>query len=169
MNSDGTRQDSEHSPNHRRNFLDRLAVQVGRTSGARSFEPRGPRQLRSDGPVGIRLNIATAVISAMAVGISTDCAIYLIYRLREELARTQMNQTVARCAHNGEQGNALRRFHHRRRLCGPSPLLGFLYTYLVWLSDRDRDDRECALPLILLPSLILTFRPRFIFGKTASG
>ena len=34
---------------------------------------------------GIPLNISTSLISAMAVGIGADYAIYLIYRLREEL------------------------------------------------------------------------------------
>ncbi|MBI1823815.1 MAG: MMPL family transporter, partial [Nitrospirae bacterium] len=36
---------------------------------------------------GIRLNIGTSVILAMTVGIGTDYAIYLIYRLREEIER----------------------------------------------------------------------------------
>ena len=40
------------------------------------------------GLTGIPLNIATSLISAMAVGIGADYAIYLIYRFREELAGT---------------------------------------------------------------------------------
>src|SRR6202162_3878276 len=41
------------------------------------------------GLAGIRLNIATSVIMAMTVGIGTDYAIYLIYRIREEIRRGQ--------------------------------------------------------------------------------
>ena len=40
------------------------------------------------GLVGIRLDIGTAAVSAMAVGVGADYAIYLIYRLREELQRS---------------------------------------------------------------------------------
>jgi len=40
------------------------------------------------GILGIPLNTATAVISAMAVGIGADYAIYLIFRIREELEMT---------------------------------------------------------------------------------
>jgi predicted RND superfamily exporter protein len=38
------------------------------------------------GWAGIPLNVSTSLISAMAVGIGADYAIYLIYRIREELA-----------------------------------------------------------------------------------
>jgi predicted RND superfamily exporter protein len=39
------------------------------------------------GLAGIPLNIATATISAMAVGIGADYAIYLLFRIREEIAK----------------------------------------------------------------------------------
>ncbi|PYM03364.1 MAG: RND transporter, partial [Candidatus Rokuibacteriota bacterium] len=51
------------------------------------------------GLTGMRLNIATAVISAMAVGIGADYAIYFIYRLREELARGGDEVTAVRTAY----------------------------------------------------------------------
>src|SRR5260370_37569672 len=46
------------------------------------------------GLAGIPLNIPTALVSAMAVGIAADYAIYLAYRLREEL-RSDLPETEA--------------------------------------------------------------------------
>ena len=37
---------------------------------------------------GIPLSLATAAISAMAIGIGADYAVYLIFRIREEVQRT---------------------------------------------------------------------------------
>lgn len=46
------------------------------------------------GLLGIPLNIPTSLVSAMAVGIGADYAIYLSFRLREELRR-QSNESIA--------------------------------------------------------------------------
>ena len=40
------------------------------------------------GLTGIPLSLATAAISAMAIGIGADYAVYLIFRIREEFQRT---------------------------------------------------------------------------------
>ncbi|MBY0273870.1 MMPL family transporter [Candidatus Binatia bacterium] len=39
------------------------------------------------GALGIRLDITTAIVTAMAVGIGADYAVYFLFRLREEVAR----------------------------------------------------------------------------------
>ena len=54
------------------------------------------------GLTGIPLMIATALVSAMAVGSGADCGIYLCYRMREELRkggdeRGTVNLTVENC------------------------------------------------------------------------
>lgn len=50
------------------------------------------------GAAGIWLNMSTATISAMAVGIGADYAIYLVYRLREELGREATPEAALRRA-----------------------------------------------------------------------
>jgi predicted RND superfamily exporter protein len=116
------------------------------------------------GLAGIRLDIGTAAVSAMAVGVGADYAIYLIYRLREEMQ------------HHGDADRAIRvtlatagkavvfvalavgagyavlmvgglAMHQR---------LGFLVSVAMAIS--------CLAAIALLPAILYRVRPRFAFG-----
>jgi predicted RND superfamily exporter protein len=119
------------------------------------------------GAFGIWLNMSTATISAMAVGIGADYAIYLLYRLREELARA------------GTPEAAL-----RRTLATSGKAIVFVaaaisagYASLVFASLEF--DRMIArlVPLTMLvsatgaltvvPALLFIFRPTFLFRRVA--
>ena len=118
---------------------------------------------------GIPLQIGTALVSAMAVGIGADYGIYMIYRMREELARG---------------GNADEALQRAFRSAGKATLfvstavaggfgllmlswgfwvhfyLGFLVATAMLVSS--------AAALTLLPAVVLRFKPRFVFGATAA-
>lgn len=118
---------------------------------------------------GIVLNIPTSLTSAMAVGIGADYAIYLIYRLREELA------------HNTDEATAVR---HVLSTAGEAILfvavavaagygvllLSFGFNIHAWLAILIAAAMMVSAlsALLLIPSLILTFRPRFMFERAAA-
>ena len=118
------------------------------------------------GLFGIRLNIATSVISAMAVGIGADYAIYLIYRLREELARGLDEAAAVRTALTTAGKATL--FVASAIAGGYGALLlswGFYIHIWFGILTATAMVVSCLSALILLPSLILTLRPRFIFKE----
>jgi hydrophobe/amphiphile efflux-3 (HAE3) family protein len=116
------------------------------------------------GWTGIRLDIGTAAVSAMAVGVGADYAIYLIYRLREEIQR------------HGDPDNALRitlatagkavAYVALAVGAGYSVLmltglgmharLGFLVAVAMAVS--------CLAAIIILPAMLYASRPRFVFA-----
>lgn len=120
------------------------------------------------GWTGVRLDIATAIISPMAVGIGADYAIYLIWRLREELAGGQDEraafQTSLRTA-----GKAV--LFVATAIAGGYLVLVFSWGFYLhlWLGTLIALAMavSCAAALTVVPALILTLRPRFIFGPTA--
>ncbi len=119
------------------------------------------------GLIGIPLQIATALVSAMAVGIGADYGIYMSYRLREELSA------------GGEQDAAIQKAF---RSAGKATLfvssavaggfgvlmlswgfmihmwMGFLIATAMLVSS--------ITALTVFPSLILTLRPKFIFNPS---
>lgn len=122
------------------------------------------------GLTGIRLNIATSVISAMAVGIGADYAIYLIYRFREELGRG-LNEEIAIRTALATAGKAVL-FVSSAIAGGYGVLLlswGFYIHIWFGLLTSVAMLVSSLSALIFLPSLILTFRPRFIFGGEGRG
>jgi predicted RND superfamily exporter protein/outer membrane lipoprotein-sorting protein len=118
------------------------------------------------GLTGMRLNIATAVISAMAVGIGADYAIYFIYRLREELARGGDEVTAVRTAYT-TAGKAI--LFVASAISGGYAVLLLSYGFYLhmWYAIQIATAMLVSAlgALTLLPSLILTFRPRFVFGE----
>jgi predicted RND superfamily exporter protein len=118
------------------------------------------------GLLGIRLNIATSVISAMAVGLGADYAIYLVYRLREELDQSLDEATAVRTALT-TAGKAT--LFVASAVAGGYGLLvlSWGFNIHVWFAILIMSAMlvSCLGALTLLPSLILTFRPRFIFGR----
>jgi predicted RND superfamily exporter protein len=116
------------------------------------------------GLLGIRLNIATSVISAMAVGLGADYAIYLVYRLREELDQSLDEAAAVRTALT-TAGKAT--LFVASAVAGGYGLLALSWGFNIhiWFAILIMSAMlvSCLGALTLLPSLILTFRPRFIF------
>jgi hypothetical protein len=116
------------------------------------------------GLLGIRLNIATSVISAMAVGLGADYAIYLVYRLREELDQGIEEAVAVRTALT-TAGKAS--VFVASAVAGGYGLLALSWGFNIhiWFAILIMSAMlvSCLGALTLLPSLILTFHPRFIF------
>ena len=113
---------------------------------------------------GIYLNIGNSLSSAMAVGIGADYAIYLIFRLREEL-RNGLSEAEAVRMVLGTAGKACL-FVATAIAVGYGVLLlsiGFnLHKWLATLIGTSMTFSVFA-ALFLIPSLVLTFRPDFVF------
>ena len=117
------------------------------------------------GLTGIRLNIPSALTSALAIGIGADYAIYILFRLREELAK-------------GTEENEAFRFVLRTAgkacLFVASAVAG---GYAVQIFSRGYYPHTWNAVLIgaamivsvtaaltVMPALVLKFRPKFIFN-----
>jgi len=117
---------------------------------------------------GIRLDMGSATIIAMAAGIGADYAIYFLYRLREERARTASDadafgaalhtsgRAVLFVAASIGAGFAVEGFS---RFLGLR-LFGTLMPLAMAIS--------CLAALSIMPVLVLRTRPAFVFGDTAA-
>jgi len=120
------------------------------------------------GLLGIRLDIGTATTSAMAVGIGADYAIYLIYRLREEVQR-QGDVDAALAVTLRTAGKAI-------AYVALAVGLGYSVLMLTGLGMHRRLGLlvatamtvSCLAAIALLPSLLYLVRPRFVFGRTVA-
>jgi predicted RND superfamily exporter protein/outer membrane lipoprotein-sorting protein len=117
---------------------------------------------------GIPLNISTSLISAMAVGIGADYAIYLIYRLREELIKGSDEITAVRNV-IATAGQAILFVAISVSAGYGVLLLSFGYNIHKWLAILIAEAMimSSLSALLLIPALILTFRPDFIFRRAA--
>jgi predicted RND superfamily exporter protein len=117
------------------------------------------------GLLGINLNIPTALVSALAIGIGADYAIYMLFRLREELSKgTEVNEAfhkvlrtagkaclfVASAVAGGYAVQALSRGYY------PHSWTALLIGTAMMVS--------VTAALTIMPSLVLWFKPKFIFG-----
>ncbi|MBI5179502.1 MAG: outer membrane lipoprotein-sorting protein [Nitrospinae bacterium] len=118
------------------------------------------------GFLGIPLQIATSTISAMAVGIGADYAIYLAYRLKEELARGE-DETEAVHRAFATAGKAVSLV--AISVAAGYFILVFSYGFLIhfWLGllISLAMVASAIASLTLFPALLLTLRPKFIFGE----
>src|SRR5262249_12198443 len=116
------------------------------------------------GLLGIPLDLTTSAISAMAVGIGADYAIYFLFRLREELsARHPLDVAVSRALMTS--GKAVL-FVSTAIACGYATLclsgfrmhvqLGSLVALAMLVSS--------GTALALLPVLVARFRPSFLLS-----
>ena len=114
---------------------------------------------------GIRLNIPNSLSSAMAVGIGADYAIYLLYRLREELQSgcsldVAIRQTLLTA------GKAC--FFVALAVAGGYSVLWLSPGFYVhmWLATLIVSAMlvSALSALTLVPLAILTFKPRFVLG-----
>ncbi len=119
------------------------------------------------GLLGIPLQVATAVVSAMGVGIGADYAIYLTYRIREELRMGgDENEAIQRAF--ASSGKAI--LFVSSAVAGGYAVLMLSYGFNVhlWLGLLICTAMifSASSSLTLFPSLIFSFRPNFIFGKS---
>jgi hypothetical protein len=116
------------------------------------------------GLLGIPLDTVTSAISAMAVGIGADYAIYLLFRVREELA------------HGGTLEEALGRalMTSGKAVLFVSSAIAFGYATLCLSGFAFHVQLgslvalamlvSSASALVLLPSVVARFRPSFLWG-----
>ncbi len=121
------------------------------------------------GLFGVPLNIPNSLISAMAVGIGADYAIYLIYRIREFSAQGQpLPQAVESALKTA--GKAC--LFVATAVAGGYAVLLLSYDYKVhtWLSSFIVLAMLGSVfsALLLIPSAVLTFRPQFILKRRSS-
>src|SRR5205823_596123 len=113
------------------------------------------------GWLGIQLNIATSVISAMVVGLGADYAIYLVYRLREELRQGLDEASAVRTALT-TAGKAT--LFVASAVAGGYGLLIFSWGFNIhlWFAILIASAMivSCLAALTVLPALILTIRPQ---------
>ncbi len=121
------------------------------------------------GSFGIPLNIPNSLISAMAVGIGADYAIYLLYRIREYIACGQPLQQAVNSA-LATAGKAC--LFVALAVAGGYAVLLFSYDYKVhvWLASfivlAMLGSVLCALTVI--PAVVLAAQPRFLFKRRSS-
>ncbi|MDH4121147.1 MAG: MMPL family transporter [Deltaproteobacteria bacterium] len=117
------------------------------------------------GFLGIPLNIATATLSALAVGIGADYAIYFSYRLREELRREPDEALAVRNTYNSAGKATL---YVSTAVAGGYVLLVTSYGFNIHLWFGILVSLAMLVSsltaLTLFPALLLTFRPAFVFG-----
>lgn len=117
------------------------------------------------GWAGIPLNIPNSLSTAMAVGIGADYAIYLIYRLREEFQRTGELDAAIRSA-LASAGKAC--LFVASAIAGGYGVLLFSFGFKIhnWLGMLIGISMFVSVfaALILIPTVVRVFRPRFIFG-----
>jgi uncharacterized protein len=115
--------------------------------------------------LGLRLNVPTALTSALAIGIGADYAIYILFRLREEFAKgTEENQAfrnvlrtagkaclfVASAVAGGYAVQATSRGYY------PHTWNALLIGTAMLVS--------VTAALTVMPALVLKFRPKFIYN-----
>ncbi|VAX30772.1 hypothetical protein MNBD_NITROSPIRAE01-192 [hydrothermal vent metagenome] len=115
------------------------------------------------GFTGIHLGIGTAAISAMAVGIGADYEIYLIFRLREEI-RKRRNVAEAVRTTLLTSGKAI--IFVAIAVSSGYGMLAFTgyYLHMEGILVPLAMLTSCLGALAILPSLVLVFRPKFVFG-----
>jgi hypothetical protein len=121
------------------------------------------------GLTGIRLDIGTSTVSAMAVGVGADYAIYLIYRLREE-TRALGDPDKALRVTLATAGKAVSYVALAVGL-GYSILMvtGFVFHIRMGFLVAVSMGVSCLAAIALLPAMLSMTRPRFVFDTPLSS
>lgn len=121
------------------------------------------------GLFGVPLNIPNSLISAMAVGIGADYAIYLIYRIREYVAQ---GQPLAQAVEAAVKTAGKACLFVATAVAGGYAVLLCSYDYKVhvWLSSFIVLAMLASVlsALLLIPGTVLGWRPRFVFQRRSS-
>ena len=116
------------------------------------------------GLLGIPLQIATALVSAMAVGIGADYGIYMSYRMREELKINSDEKLAIEKAFKSAGKAAV---FVSTAVAGGFGVLMLSWGFLIhmWMGFLIATAMlvSSVSALTIFPSLIFTFRPNFIF------
>lgn len=131
-----------------------LAVALGITVGVMGWS-------------GVWLSVSTSAVMAMGVSIGADFAIYLIFRLREELARTSLTEGVRRALVTSGTAiffvsSAVALGYLVLAFSGFKPWvhLGGLTALIMALAS--------AAAVTVLPALVILLRPRFLMPALRS-
>jgi uncharacterized protein len=117
------------------------------------------------GFVGVPLDIVTAPIAAMAVGIGADYAIYFIFRFREELS-TSATPTLALASALRTSGKAI--VYVSSAIAGGYLVLcvsGFVYHVELGTMVALAMVVSSFASISFLPALILIGKPKFLFTR----
>ena len=119
---------------------------------------------------GIPLNIPNSLISAMAVGIGADYAIYILYRIREQVGAGADQESAVRVT-LATAGKAC--LFVATAVAGGYGVLALSFGYTVhqWLSLFIIVAMVVSAfaSLTLVPAIVLSLRPDFIFGTRKTG
>jgi predicted RND superfamily exporter protein/outer membrane lipoprotein-sorting protein len=121
------------------------------------------------GLFGIRLNTATAVITAMAAGIGADYAVYLIFRIKEEISREADEMLALRTALM-TAGKAIC-FVASAIACGYAMFIMSWGFYVhIWFGVLIPTAMlvSSMAAMLLIPNLLMMLRPSLIFAKPAT-
>lgn len=118
------------------------------------------------GLLGIPLQIATALVSAMAVGIGADYGIYMSYRMREELRKKgDEKEALARAFKSAGKATLF----VSSAVAGGFGVLMLSYGFRIhiWMGFLIATAMlvSALTALTLFPALILSLRPKFIFEE----
>jgi hypothetical protein len=119
------------------------------------------------GIAGIPLDIMTAPLAAMAVGIGADYAIYFLFRLREELAISS-TRDLALASTLRTSGKAI--VYVSSAVAGGYLVLctsGFVYHIELGVMVALAMLVSSLAAITLLPALLVWAEPRFLFGETS--
>jgi predicted RND superfamily exporter protein len=112
----------------------------------------------------IPLQIATALVSAMAVGIGADYGIYMSYRMREELRKDQSEDVALNKAYLSAGKATL---FVSSAVAGGFGILMISWGFLIhiWMGFLIATAMltSSIAALTLFPALVMTLRPKFIF------
>jgi outer membrane lipoprotein-sorting protein len=118
------------------------------------------------GLLGIPLQIATALVSAMAVGIGADYGIYMTYRMREELKE---NTDEAKAIEKAFKSAGKAAIFVSTAVAGGFGVLMLSWGFMVhlWMGFLIALAMlvSSVTALTLFPALIFSLRPKFIFGE----
>jgi predicted RND superfamily exporter protein len=119
------------------------------------------------GWTGIRLDMGSASVIAMAAGIGADYAIYFLYRLREERARLDSDAAAVGAALH-TSGRAV--VFVAASIGAGFAVLGFSKYLGLWLFGTLMPTAmavSCLAALSIMPVLVLRARPAFVFARAA--
>lgn len=126
------------------------------------------------GLLGIPLQIGTALVSAMAVGIGADYGIYMSFRMREELRRASGSEKEEKKAlEKAFQSAGKATLFVSSAVAGGFGVLVFSYGFMVHLYLGFLVSLAMLVSsfaaLTLFPALIFKYRPKFIFENESKN